>query len=47
MGKSIASGEKLTVARAQLKDNGTYSCFARNGIGIPSTTTAEVVVNGK
>ena len=45
-GVQISFGNKLTVTKAQLKDNGTYSCLASNGIGIPSTASADVMVNG-
>ena len=47
LGVSIYVGQMLTVAKAKLKDNGTYTCHANNGIGGQSTASADVVVNGK
>lgn len=47
MGVHISVGQKVSVTRAQLKDNGKYDCFASNGIGTPSTASVDVVVNGK
>lgn len=45
-GVSISVGETLTVARAQLKDIGTYHCVANNGIGAQSNSSAIVEVKG-
>ena len=46
-GAEVSNAGKFTVAKAQLKDNGTYTCLIKNGIGAPSTALVDVVVNGK
>ena len=47
MGKVVHVGERMTVPRAQLKNNGTYTCLASNGIGVSPMAFVEVIVNGE
>ena len=45
--KSFPVGEVLTVRRAQLEDQGKYTCFAYNGIGITATASVNVEIKRK
>ena len=46
-GNQVFVGNRLLRVKAQLEDQGTYTCLVRNGIGTPQTAILNVVVLGK